>query len=233
MGQAGGHEPLSRFDEEGGQAGAVGLGNERLQAVGCAVNEDPGQLTVRVAEELATEDLGFGREPGHLQSHGIGPDRMTVHPLQHDRSVGKHGIQGLPTVRERLIRPIVLVPSAAEHPSDGHARRLILGPGQDLLHGFRPNEVGGGEAFGVAYKMSMGIHEARHQHRPLQVHLTIRGISVEDGPLRPHLQHTAIPNRDGLGFRARFVERQDEAVVQDEVGVLALEPTPTPNQGHE
>ena len=231
VGETGGHEPKSRFDKEGGQAGAIRLGDQRLQAVGRAVDEDPGQFAVRVAKELATEDLGLGSEPGHLEGHGIGPDRVAVHPLQHDRPVGKHRIQGLPPVGECLIRPIVLVPSATEHPSRGHALRLILGPGQDLLHGFRPHKVGGGEAFGVAHKMGMGIHEARHEHRPLQVHLTVGGISVEDGALRPHLQHAAIPNGDGLGFRARFVERQDEAVVQDEVGLLALEPTPKQQQG--
>ena len=154
---------------------------------------------------------------------------MTINSFQRYGSVREQFIQ-LILGREFFHFPIVLVPTPSHNPTLLHTRSVRLHPGQHLLLRGCAHQVRVGQPLGVAHKVGVRVHQARHHHRTPKVYFPRGGILVEDGALRTDFHNAPVPDRDGLGFRVGFIHGEHESIVQDEVRRGAAETTTTERQ---
>ncbi len=94
-----------------------GLRHMSVDEVHGLVDEHPGRIAVRIAQDLAPHRVGCVIvDTGNLQRPGVGPAGVAVDPAHPDRTITDDGVD-VGGRRECLDRPEYLVPAAAEQPA--------------------------------------------------------------------------------------------------------------------
>ncbi len=181
------------------------------------IDEHAGGPTVR-AEDLSAVRLPVAREVARdaTQRRGVGPTGVTVHALEPHGPVRKGRVE-VGRRREGFLRPVVLVPAAAEQP---RAFRQLRGEGLEARDDFRlaarADEIGAHERVTESHQVGVGVDQARHDSgTACVVHRRARDFRHDFVPAAYGDEATVRVPGEGLGDRPAVGQRVDAGIDED------------------
>ena len=185
----------------------------------------PGRVAVLVAQDLAAVRIGRGlRDFGHLHRQRVREAGMAAGVRQPDRVVRRHAAERVVQrkafdVRGRHLRPLFLVPAAADDPFAGlRLLRRVADHADDLVPVLGGAELQVARRLADAGEVHVRVDEAGHGERALEVdHAGARADVALDVLVRSERDDRVAVDGERLCLRARLVDGDDLPAAQHQI----------------
>ena len=199
------------------------VGDFRHHRVERLVRHPARELAARIALEAAAGRIGHARLRAHeLERERVDVARVAAAVRDQDGVAGRRGVE---IGARQEARRLAVVIQIAPHPAAGRRlRRARVERGDDLIdRGFVACHVPEGIET-PRPRMSMRVVEPGEYACPAEIHATgVLARKREHVLARAHREKSPLGDCDRRGFGLRGIHRRDAAVVQDQVGLRALE----------